>query len=245
MKFQLVSFKKGSAWKRRLEQMIKIINDTDADLIMFNGRTLNDITYIDQLESGVNNKRVFVLFEVEHSTKERHPYYLYKIQKGKISSLNTKQLFAESSEIEGNEFLCERYLDELETKRCFTVKDKKCLVIQCGENNIVKNSQSNNNRPGFRFEERKDLKERFLKLLEDTDIVLNPGHTPMGYQGKIRQRRILLSSNKRYYFYVCNAEGKIGFDSKRIQYGYYNGKELYKSLSDTNELYSLSTYIVQ
>lgn len=244
MKVQLVSFKKGSAWKRRLEQMIKIINDSDADLIMFNGRTLNDVSYLDQLESGVNNKRVFVLFEVEHSTKERHPYYLYKIQNGKIRSLNTKQLFADSSEIEGNEFLCERYLDELEAKRCFTVKGRKCLVLQCGENNIIKNSQSDDNRPGFRFEGRRDLKERFFILLEDTDIVLNPGHTPMGNQGKMKQRRILLSCNERYYFSVCNAEGKIGFNSKRIVYGYYNGKEIYK-LSDTNELYSIYTYIVQ
>ena len=162
-------------------------------------------------------KNVFVLFEVKRSNNEDYPNYLYTIQDGKIKSLNTKQVFATSSEIEGNEFLCEQFINELETKRRFAVKGKICLVLQCGENNIIKNSQSEKNKPYFRLEERKDLKGKFLSILKDTDIVLNPIHSPMGNQGKLEQRRKYLSGNKRYYFSVCNAEGEIGFNSKRIQ----------------------------
>lgn len=245
MKLQLVSFRSEASGKVRLALMIDIINQSSADFIVFCGYTILRYTYLDQLEREIKNKRVVVLFEVKRSIPQDYPNYLYIIRKGKIDSLDTKQMFATSSEIEGNDSLCEQYIEELETKRRFTVKGKQCLVIQCGENNILKNCQSDNNRAFFRFEKRKDLKDRFFKILKDTDIVLNPIHSPMGNQSKMAQRRILLSSGKRFYFSVSNADGKIGFKSKRIQYGYYNGKELYKSLFDTNELYSLSTYIVQ
>lgn len=244
MKLQLISFRAEVSGKERLESMLEIINHSNADLIVFCGHALRHYSYLVPLERGVKNKNVFVLFEVKRSYKEDYPNYLYTIQNGRVSSLNTKQMFSTSSEIENNESLCELYIDELETKRRFVVKDKRCLVIQCGENNIIKNRQSENNKPYFRFENRKDLKDRFFSLLKNTDIVLNPIHYPMGNQAKLKQRRLLFSRGKRCYFSVCNSIGKIAFNSKRIQYGYYNGKELGKVSLDTNAQYSIFTYML-
>jgi hypothetical protein len=70
--------------------------------------------------------------------------------------------------------------------------------------NILKNIQSEENRVEFRLAEDKILNERFLKILMETDVFLNPIHSPMGNQGKIQKRREFLSQNEKYYF--CNLQ---------------------------------------
>ena len=64
--------------------------------------------------------------------------------------------------------------------------------------------------------------------MESTDIFLNPIHTLQGEQGIMKQRRITLSNDKRYYLSTCALdEGMSGkFESKRLQYIFHNGLEV-------------------
>ena len=70
MKLQLVSFRTEVSGKERLESMLEIINNSSADLIVFCGHALRRYSYIEQLERGIKNQNVFVLFEVKRSYKE-------------------------------------------------------------------------------------------------------------------------------------------------------------------------------
>ena len=81
-----------------------------------------------------------------------------------------------------------------------------------------------------------------MKLLQSVDIILNPIHSPMSNYDKIEKRRIFLSDSKRYYFSVCNAVGKVGFDSSRIIFGYYNGKPIQKTEEYCSGDYKIVTY---
>ncbi len=155
----------------------------------------------------------------------------------------TNQFFATSQEMEGNELLCEHYIDELETKRCFSVKGKKCMVLQCGEVNIIKNIQKENNRPVFRLQNRVDLEKRFFNLLNSVDLVLNPVHTPMGNQGKMEKRREMLSANKRYYFSTSNSDEKHLIDSAGLQYSFYDGHRLNETTREINNYAQIRVFV--
>jgi hypothetical protein len=156
----------------------------------------------------------------------------------------TNQFFATSQEIEGNELLCEHYIDELETKRCFSVKGKKCMVLQCGEINIIKNIQKENNRPVFRLQNRADLEKRFFNLLNSADLVLNPIHTPMGNQGKMEKRREMFSAHKRYYFSTSNSDEKHLIDSASLQYSFYDGYRLNETTREINNYAQIKVFVI-
>ena len=208
--------------------MISIVNQSQTDLIVFCGHTLRDKSDLDVLRCRIENKNTFVLFEIkqcEESTFLCLKNCLYTIADGLVHNMFTNQFFATSDEIEGNESLCERFINELETRRRFIVKGKNCLVLQCGELNIIKNIQKEGNEPVFRLQERKVLKKRFDNLLKDTQIILNPIHTPMGNQGKMKKRREYLSANNKYYFSVSQ-NGDFSMESRCLQYSFYNGNEL-------------------
>lgn len=154
---------------------------------------------------------------------------------GRLVNMFTNQFFASSKEIEGNELLCEHFIDELENKRCFRVKSKKCLALQCGEINIIKNIQKESNRSVFRLQNRTDLEKRFFDLLNNTDLILNPIHTPMGNQGKMEKRRELLSFSKRYYFSTSNSDEKHLIDSASLQFSFYDGARLNETTKEINK----------
>ena len=214
--------------------MVNIVNLSQADLIIFCGHTLKDKQDLEELKNFIENKSVFVLFEVkqiEESGFLNLKNCLYYIKEGIVHNLFTNQFFSTKDEIEGNESLCERFVNELETRRRFVVKGMNCLVLQCGEINIVKNIQKEDNKPVFRHGQRKDLEERFNNLLNNTQIIINPIHTPMGNQGKMEKRREFLSANNRYYFSVSQNGTRlkkddkyvISMDSRSLQYSFYNG----------------------
>ena len=114
---------------------------------------------------------------------------------------------------------------ELETRRNFSTANRNVSVIQCGENNILRNIQSEGNRAVFRFEDDAILSQRFAAFLNKTDIILNPMHSPMGNQGKMRKRRELFSSNNRAYFSTANYVNEEAIYNKSVQYACINGKE--------------------
>lgn len=243
MTIELVSFRYNLAAKKRIELTAQLTNQSDADLVVFCGHTLIKQDDLYDLEGLIENKSPFVLLEVKHISENRFlnmKHCLFTIENGSIRDLFTHQHFAEKKEIENNESLCERFINEIESKRCFNVKGKKCLVLQCGEINIIKNLQKEENRPIFRLQQRKDLEERFYKIINNTDIILNPIHTPMGNQGKMKKRREFFSDNNRYYFSVSqngtrkrgNLEYDIPIESNSLQYSYFNGREIIESSRD-------------
>jgi hypothetical protein len=253
MKIELISFRYNIKEKKRLDLMINLVNQSQADLIMFCGSTLYYQKDLGVLKERIDNKNSFVLFEVREVKDSKFidlKNCLYSIENGVIHNLFTNQFFSTKDEIEGNGDLCERFINELETRRCFKIKGKTCLVLQCGENNILRNIQKEANRPVFRLQERIDLKERFDCLLNKTHIILNPIHTPMGNQGKMERRREYFSANNRYYFSVSqngttkrnDSYYEILMDSDRLQYAYHNGKAIEEYSSNNTKDFQIRVF---
>ena len=124
--------------------------------------------------------------------------------------------------IENNIFLAETFINELETRRKFKVKGCNCLVLLCGENNILKNLQSNCNNVVVRIGN-KSLVQRFKQVLNSSDIILNIIHQPQyGNQNKLHKRREFFSQNNRTYLSTNNCK-KLSSSVKSTQYVYRNG----------------------
>jgi hypothetical protein len=123
----------------------------------------------------VDNEKVTALFELKLS-----PVFvgnqLFLLQNGKIIDFKTHQVFSEHKD--ATEENIERLLDELECHRQFMVGEKRFLVIQCGENNILKIQRGVKNRAEFRLQN-SYLKKRFDKVIDCVDVILNPVHTKL------------------------------------------------------------------
>ena len=246
MNVELASLRNSMNKKRRFDVVSDIINQSESDIVLFCGHTVFDWNDCIELSSRVTNLDSLILFELnktDESSFIRRKNCLFRIEKGQILNMFTNQFFATSQEMEGNELLCEHYIDELETKRCFSVKGKKCMVLQCGEVNIIKNIQKENNRPVFRLQNRVDLEKRFFNLLNSVDLVLNPVHTPMGNQGKMEKRREMLSANKRYYFSTSNSDEKHLIDSAGLQYSFYDGHRLNETTREINNYAQIRVFV--
>lgn len=238
MRVELISLRNGITRRKRLDVISDVINKSKSDMVLFCGHSVFDWTDCIELSEKMANKDSVVLFEakmVDESAFIMRKNCLFRIEHGRLVNMFTNQFFASSKEIEGNELLCEHFINELENKRCFRVNSKKCLALQCGEINIIKNIQKENNRPVFRLQNRTDLEKRFFDLLNNTDLILNPIHTPMGNQGKMEKRRELLSSNKRYYFSTSNSDEKHLIDSSSLQYSFYDGIRLNSTIQEINK----------
>lgn len=254
-----------SFYRARLQLVIDIINHSDADLILFSGwaaclaelqtlqNTLNNknVTVVldiadkfsaKDLKEAKKSKHKPLVNE-EQTLPENDPesnasgdelkncLYLYK--GGQLINLCTKQVFATSSQADGTAI--EALLKELKNRRKFTLGEKNCLVLQCGEINILRNEQSNGNAVYFRLKNAPDLENDFNTILNGCDIILNPIHYPMGNQGKMKQRRIFLSQNGRAYFSSANTDfitGKLGTSH---QYAYHEGSPMLPCTSITTK----------
>ena len=200
MKIELVSYMWDSSEKQRLSDTLDILNNSKSHLILFPGGTFDSLKTLEKLK--IENKKTEAIIEVRNCNSHYVQNSLFRISKGKIINLNTFQFFAESKEIENNYYLGKMLLDELDTKRLIKVKNKNALILQCGEINILKNIQSQNNKTTFRLNAFPSLKAKFEKILQKSEIILNPIHTPMGNQGKMESRRRFLSKE-------CKREGDI------------------------------------
>ena len=225
---QLVSYKSTLRADSRLHYTAEIINSSKADLILFAGHTLASHRDVDELNTLLDNNRTTAVIEVKKDTKSKSlPVYhsLFLLQNGVAKDIYTHQLFTDSKTIKAYPELGEHLMLELETRRNFSTANRNVSVIQCGENNILRNIQSEGNRAVFRFEDDAILNQRFAAFLNNTDIILNPMHSPMGNQGKMRKRRELFSSNNRAYFSTANYVDEEAIYNKSVQYACINGKE--------------------
>ena len=127
MKIEMISFRYNLIAKKRLDLTVSLVNQSQADLIMFCGHTINDQYNLDVLKERIENKASFVLFEVKHVYESNFlslKNCLYTLENGVIHNLFTNQLFSSSDEIKENDALCERFINELETRRRFKIKEK-------------------------------------------------------------------------------------------------------------------------
>ena len=225
---QLVSYKSTLRADSRLQHTAEIINSSKADLILFAGHTLASHRDVDELNTLLDNNMTTAVIEVKKDAKSKSlPVYhsLFLLQNGVAKDIYTHQLFTDSKTIKAYPELGEHLMLELETRRNFSAANRNVSIIQCGENNILRNIQSEGNRAVFRFEDDAILNQRFAAFLNNTDIILNPMHSPMGNQGKMRKRRELFSSNNRAYFSTANYVDEEAIYNKSVQYACINGKE--------------------
>ena len=225
---QLVSYKSTLRADSRLQHTAEIINSSKADLILFAGHTLASHRDVDELNTLLDNNMTTAVIEIKKDTKSKSlPVYhsLFLLQNGVAKDIYTHQLFTDSKTIKAYPELGEHLMLELETRRNFSTANRNVSVIQCGENNILRNIQSEGNRAVFRFEDDAIMNQRFADFLNNTDIILNPMHSPMGNQGKMRKRREFFSDNNRAYFSTANFEDEESIYNKSVQYACINGKE--------------------
>ena len=184
-----------------MQYTAEIINSSKADLILFAGHTLASHRDVDELNTLLDNNRTTAVIEVKKDTKSKSlPVYhsLFLLQNGVTKDIYTHQLFTDSKTIKAYPELGEHLMLELETRRNFSTANRNVSVIQCGENNILRNIQSEGNRAVFRFEDDAILNKRFADFLNNTDIILNPMHSPMGNQPKMCKRREFFTEKYRY-----------------------------------------------
>ncbi len=238
-KIEIISYVNGLEDKIRLAITTELINNSKSDILLFPGHTLEFVNEIDALKKLITNKKAEAIIELRDINSDKIGNCLYRISKGQVSSLYTNQIVVTSREVDDNYELVNRLIHEFEANRLLTIKGFKTLIIQCGEFNILRNIQSENNRVDFRLVDEPELKERFEKLIAKVDIFFNPIHTPMGNQGKMKKRREYLSKNNKYYFSTSNT--KVDHNDltlKSLQYSYYNG-----SLIDEINIKQTDNYI--
>ena len=245
MIIQLVSYKSSLRADSRIRRTAEIINSSTADLILFAGYTLAHEYDVPQLNELIDNARTTAVIEVKgNATSELNPVYnsLFLLRNGVVKDMYSHQLFTDSASISIHPELMDHLMLDLETRRRFAVANRNVSIIQCGENGILMNKQSEGNRPVFRFEDDEALNKRFTDFLNNTDIILNPIHSPMGNQGKMQKRRELFSDNNRAYFSTANFEDEESIYNKSVQYACINGEDL----EPTNvEVGKRNSYIVR
>ena len=245
MVIQLVSYKSTLRADSKLRHTAEIINSSKADLILFAGHTLVSDSDVNDLNKLVDNDKTTAVIEVkENAISELNPVCnsLFLLENGIARSLFTHQLFRDSKAIDAYPVLGEHLMLELETRRLFSAANRNVAIIQCGENNILRNLQSEGNRAVFRFEDDATLSQRFADFLNNTNIILNPLHSPMGNQGKMSKRREFFSDNNRAYFSTANFDSEESIYNKSVQYACINGKEQEPVDVDVDKRYS---YIVR
>jgi hypothetical protein len=160
--------------KTDLAQIISAVSEhTDLDLLLFSGWTVQPEGCRVFLRENVNPRTVVILQE-----DGNEPYPPCHVIQGRqdlsqgVASI--RQLFADSKET--THTVLGGLLHALENERRIVVAGKVARLIICGENNLLKNVQSEGKRVSFRDDE---LANQFERIRSETDIFLNPAHTPM------------------------------------------------------------------
>ncbi len=213
MKILLVSFpvySRLSAKERefRINVISNVLNETSADFVMFSEHVLKSQEDLYKIGENVAHKQISALFELnEHQGLDGNKLYL--LHKNRIIDLETNQVFSTTNE--ATEENIGNLIEELEQHRQFEVSGKRFLIIQCGENNILKGSTGS---AEFRLRNRSDLKRRFSKVLDNVDIILNPVHTRWGRFANFLSRVRTFSEQKRYCFSCCQLKGNQLYNAR-------------------------------
>lgn len=209
--------------------MVKIANQLQSDIILFPGHSLKDIDDAIEVVSLLKKNHPLIVLELENfsNTALRIHNAVFTIKDKKLVNHYTGQLFSSRDDIRGQEILMAKFFDEI-PRRSFEFGGKRFLVVQCGENSFLENKQSNANKAYFSFEGHKELNERFKRMMDSYDVLLNPIHTIQGNQGKMSKRRDFLSKDGRYYMGTCSLDEKTegNLNHKCLQYAIHSGMDI-------------------
>ncbi len=244
MKIQVVVYPKSIPWKIQDHLNARLFNESTADIILFPGWSFCDTTQAENFQKLIKNKKTLGFFDLAKLDSRRLTNVLYSVYKGQLNFLSF-QLFTDSGEITGNPILGQIFLKEFRDNRVFRIKGKLVRVIHCGELNILRNEQGNEddrNKVAFRFQD-KMMEREFKRILNETSLILNPQHSQMGNQGKLSRRREYLSSQGRGYISTCNVARIKELDTiKSAHYAYFNGAEIDRNLVDQGKYFRLYEY---
>jgi hypothetical protein len=209
MKIQLVSFPVYSRLTnekrhQRIDAISKVLNESSADFVMFSQRVLKDTDDLRVIRALVKNKSITAFVELKEE-KGLKGNCMYIFQNGQWMYMGC-QLLSESSDAtrDAIEYLLDDFRgNHFNMRRQFVVGGKRFLVINCGENNILKGAT------GIAEFRLKDIchKDRFEEVLDSVDIILNPVHTKWGYFEKFLARIRKFSEHDRYCFSNTQIEG--------------------------------------
>ena len=188
----------------RIETICDFLNNSRADFVMFSEHILGNANSLDIINKNVQKKGICSLFEIKDRSRiglARNRLFLLK--DNNVINLQTRQVFSEAEN--ADEERIERLIEELEYNRQFEINGKKFLILQCGENNILKSIRGTDEAE-FRLQNRPDLKKRYQSVIENADIILNPVHTRWGRYGDFLCRIRTFSKKKRYSFSCSQIE---------------------------------------
>lgn len=222
MKIQLISFSGELNPNYQNALIVDIINNSKADLILFPGHALRDADDRYYVGDCLTNEKVTAIIEIQKDGIMKSPNELFIYREGEFEDMYTSQVFSTADHVNGNAVLMNKLLDEM-PRRQFKCCGKRFAVLLCGESAIV----SGKGEGEFRFKENPAMNKRFEKLMNETDVFLNPIHSIQGHQNQISKRRSVLSSNGRYYLSAaCTENREQSLDLKSLQYICHDGKEL-------------------
>lgn len=209
MKIQLASFPAYSRLTKekrhqRIDAIVKILNESPADFVMFSQWVLRDTEDLRIIRALVNNKSVSAFIELKEANG-LNGNCMYIFQDGQWMYMDC-QIFSESSD--AKKYAIKYLLDDVRgnhfnMRRQFVAGGKRFLVINCGENNFLKGSSGI---ADFRF---KDccIDSLFEEVLDSIDVVLNPVHDRWSRFGHFLTRIRKFSEHNRYCFSNTQMEG--------------------------------------
>jgi hypothetical protein len=244
MKIQVVVYPKTIPWKIQDHLNARLFNESTADVILFPGWSFYDTIQVENFQNLMKNKKTLGFFDLAQVGSRRLTNALFSVYKGQIKFLSF-QLFTDAIGINGNRILGQMFLKEFRENRVFRVKGKLVRVIHCGELNILRNEQGNEkdrNKVAFRFQD-KMMENEFKSILNDTSLILNPQHSPLGNQGKLSKRREYLSAKGKGYISTSNVAKITELDTvKSEHYAYFNGAEIDRNLVGQGKYFRLYEY---
>lgn len=217
--------------KQSLIEACKIARNEKSDLLLLPGWSITgEDAALSELAEISNQYNLNILGEVSsEQNKSSIVFYLFKPNKKPKGPFH--QFFSTSHEAEKDISIVVSLNSVLSSgKRDFTIKGKKLRLVICGEQNIIKNIQSENNRPTIRHN---------LDFSMNYDVILNPSHDTMGNWGKIHKRFCYLSRDGRYVLYTTNNKKNSWISAISV---YHDGEKILSGDRAVNKASSAKYY---
>ncbi len=209
---------KKQRWKS-IEKAIKKASARKSKLLILPGwslfRKVGD--GVDKIQNLSDLHKINIFFD-EKGYKEKGLGRAYFIRPNKVKKGPYMQTFWSSKEADKSPELVENLVRMIDScERNVSINSINFSSLLCGENNFLKNLQSENNKVIIRHD---------AKFKNNSyDVLINQSHTTMGNWPKLKKRFEYLSKYNKYLIYLTNnaSEGESWKSSINI---YYNGERV-------------------
>lgn len=160
---------------------------------------------------------VSAFFEA-HDPERNEAYYFAYQHADHLDRMEPAQLFGTSKVANQKKPLINQLIahSQQQGERVAQVRGVPFGFMMCGENNLLVNQQSQQNRVSVRHHPE-------LDVFDHVRCVVNGAHTTMGNWGKLERRFEYLSRNERFCFYLTNRSDNTWKTALRV---YYNSERL-------------------